>query len=497
MPGAGAGTGTPPLSRVAVSSVLWQGLSFLLGKGFTLLATVVLARLLTPADFGVVGLALVFITFAEYVSDLGVAQGLVYFRPDRGDEDAALALSLLAGAFLCLLGLLAAPAIAGFFSHPELIPMVRVLSVALLLGSARQVPDALLRRELAFQNRLKTEIARAVSQGVVSIALAAAGAGAWAIVWGYVAGGLAWSATAWAVVPYRPSKEFARAVRTRARRLLGYGAPAAAQGLLAALIFDVDYVVVGSVLGAEALGAYTLAFRLPQLVIINVFFVLSSVAFPLFSRARDDASRLARGYLTSIRLQSAYGVGAGVGLCLVAPLVVPVVFGPRWARSIGPLEALALYAAARSLGTGAVDVYKSIGRPGLAAAVGAVRLTILVPALLVAAPHGIGAVAWTQAALAFVFAAGMQAIATETVGLRRRDVALALRPAVVLGAGTALGAGAVRWGLTGPYGPRLAAAVVAGAVGGIGALWLLDAQFVRDVRELVRARRGPAALRST
>jgi lipopolysaccharide exporter len=484
------------LSRLAVRGVLWQAISFGLGRALTLVATVVLARLLTPAEFGLVGLALVFVTFAEYLTDLGVAQALVYFERDERLQDAALALCTLAGGVLAGAGLLAAPAIADFFGAGEVEPMVRVLSAALLLSALRQVPVALLRRELSFRRLFATELARTLVQGAVSIVLAATGAGAWAIVWGYVAGAAACSVVAWALADYRPGLRFMGALSAPpARRLLGYGGPAAAQALLAALIFDVDYLIVGSVLGAEALGTYTLAFRLPQVVIIGVFAVLSAVAFPMFSRARADPARLKRGYLTSVRLQSAYGVAAGIGLCMVAPMVVPVLFGPRWSAAVVPLEALALYAAARSLGAGAVDVYKGIGRPQIGVAVALVRLALLVPALVLAAHSGgIEAVAWTQAALALAFAAGMQSVAARIVGLGLADLGRALRPALALAGGIVVGAGLVRWGLAGPEGLRLVAAVVAGAGCGLAALWRLDSGFLQESRALLVAGRGRPAV---
>jgi PST family polysaccharide transporter len=341
-----------------------------------------------------------------------------------------------------------------------------------------------------------SELARTLVQGVVSIALAATGAGAWAIVWGYVAGGVAGTVAAWVLSDYRPGRGVLRPpVPSLARRLLRYGVPVAGQALFAALIFDVDFVIVGRVLGGEALGIYTIAFRLPQVAIIGVFAVLSTVAFPMFSRARADPIRLRRGYLTSIRLQSAYGVGAGVGLFMIAPMVVPVVFGPQWVAAIVPLEALALYASARSLGAGAVDVYKGIGRPGLGLLVALLRLAVLVPALLLAARHGgIDAVAWTQAGLALVFAAGMQAVAARAVGLGFREIGRAVRPALALGAGVAVGAGVARWGLNGPDGLRLAAAVLGGATCGLVALWRTDARFLRESWALLTAGRGRTAV---
>jgi PST family polysaccharide transporter len=196
-----------------------------------------------------------------------------------------------------------------------------------------------------------------------------------------------------------------------------------------------------------------------------------------------------------VRLLSAYGVAAGVGLFMVAPMLVPVVFGPKWAAAVVPLQALSLYAAARSLGAGAVDVYKGIGRPEIGVAVALVRLALLVPALVLAAHHGgIDGVAWTQAGLALAFAAGMQSVAARVVGVALADLARAMRPALALGGGVVVGAGLVRWGLTGPDGLRLVVAIMAGAGCGLAALWRVDIGFLQESRALLAAGRGRPAV---
>jgi lipopolysaccharide exporter len=380
---------------------------------------------------------------------------------------------------------LAAPVVADFFNRPEVAPMFRVLSLSLFLVAVRQVPDALLRRELRFRRRAVAEASRALAQGAVSIALALGGLGAWAIVWGYLAGNLTWCLAAWALAGYRPSVHFWRLTRATSGPLLRYGAPAAGQGLLAGLIFNVDYVVVGHFLGAEALGLYTLAFRLPQMLVINVFFLISAVAFPIFSRARDDPERLRSGYLASLRLEAAYGVGAGVALAVSAPMLVPVLFGPGWEASVAPLQALGVYATFRALGFGAVDVYKAIGRPGLAAAVSFARLIVLVPTLIVATHFGIEGVAWAQAALAFVFAVFMQSVACRILCVPVRALWSAARPALAVAVGVTAGIGAVRLGLPGPDALKLAAAVPAAAVGALTLLWTTDRGFVTELLVLL------------
>ncbi len=482
-----------PLSRAAVGGVAWQSLSYLLGKLLVLLSTVVLARLLTPSDFGVVGLALIFIAYVEGITDLGVAEALVYMPPHEGRNDAALLLSLVWSALLMAVAMMAAPFVARFFHHPDITTMFRVLSLSLLIRGTAEVPEALLRKNLRFRQRLRADLGRVLAQGAVSIALAFAGLGPWAIVYGYLTASLVWSVVAWTLVGYRPGWRFWQASGHLVRPLLAFGIPAAGNVLLLSVVFDIDYLIVGRQLGARALGWYTLAFRVPELVIINVFYVLSAVAFPVFSKAQGNIERLRRGYVKSVALQSTYGVGAGVGLAMIAPMAVHVIFGSKWTPSIVPLEALALYAAFRALGVGSVDVYKATGRPRLAFWLSVVRLAAVLPALLVAVHFGIDGVAWAQAVVALLLAVLMQAVACRILRIPPSRLAAALIPALALGAGVAIGALAVRLWLPGPESVRLVAAAVAGGLSGIVALRLAAQDFLPDVRFLLRSGRARAS----
>lgn len=481
------------LARAAAGGVAWQGSSYLLGKLLVLATTAALARLLAPADFGVVGLALVFIAYADGITDLGVAEALVYLPASERTRDAALVLSLVTSGILCLAGVLAAPAVGAFFHRPDAAPMVRVLALSLLVSGSAEVPDALLRRGFAFRQRFGADLGRVLVQGAASVALAASGAGPWSIVGGYLAGGIVWSAVAWSLAGYRPGRGWWRVRREVAGPLLAYGAPAAANVLLLSLVFDVDYLIVGRRLGPSALGFYTLAFRLPEMAIINVFVVLSAVSFPLFSRARQDPGRLRRAYLTVVRLESTYGVAAGAVLAVTAPLVVSVLFGGRWQRSVGPLEALALYAAFRSLGMGAVDAYKGTGRPRVALLLALVRLAVVVPALLVGARFGIVGVAWAQAIVALAMAVAMQAVAARVLGLSVAALLEAVRPAALAGALGAAAALGVRFALPRPAAMSLVLAAMAGAGGALGGARLGDRNLPRLVLRLVRGQAPPRA----
>lgn len=448
------------LARQGVSGALWQGSAQIVGKAIVLVTTIVLARLLSPEEYGLVALALVVMSYAETVADAGVAQALVYLDRTTETVRSALLISLLVGGALAGAALAGAPLVADFFGRDDVTPLVRVLAVSLFASAVAAVPESLLRRELLFRRLTGATLVRSVGTGALAMGLAFAGHGAWSLAIGTAGGTAAYAFACWFLLPQRVSPRFWRVHAPSLRSTLAYGAPVAGSNLLARLVFDLDYLIVGRILGAQALGYYTMAFRLPELLIINVFFVLSTVMFPLYSKVRHDRVLLREGYLRSVQLQSLYGVTAGAGLAMVAPSLVPALFGDRWTPVVFPLVFLALYAAARSLGAGANDVYKAIGRPGLSVWVSLARLAILIPALLVATRWGITGVAAAQLGVTLVFAAGMQVLASRVIGVRAGQLLRAVAPGVccgVLVVLAGLGMRALPW----PNGPLLTAAIVA------------------------------------
>ncbi|GAA5651224.1 teichuronic acid biosynthesis protein TuaB [Geodermatophilus obscurus DSM 43160] len=428
-----------------------------------------------------------FVTYAQTVADAGVAQALVYLPRTPATVRAATLCALLVGALLVTVAIVAAPLVAVFFQRPDVAPLVRLCAVSLLAASVGSVPEALLRRDLHFSRITVARVVSAVATGATSIGLAVAGAGAWAIAWGAVVGSTTAAVVSWIVLPTRPDALLWRTTRSDVRAVLAYGVPVAGASLLGKFVFDADYLIIGRQLGAEQLAYYTFAFKLPELVILNVFFVLLSVTFPLFTRTRSDPERLRRGYLFSVRLQSLYGVVVGVGLAVTAPLAVQVLFGEAWAPAAGALVALALYAALRTIGGGANEVYKALGRPGIPVAISVVRLVLLVPVLLFATRWGIVGVAWAQVALAAVFAIAMQAVALRVLRLDARRLLQALAPAASVAPVVALVAGFL---VHLPFTPVLAL-VVAVAGGGAAAAAVLAVAYpalVKDVLGLLRRR---------
>src|SRR3954453_5410657 len=178
----------------------WQGSSFLFGKLSVLATTLILARLLVPADFGLVAVATVFIGYADSFADLGVAQALVYLPRTRRIARAALVCAVGSGLLIAGAAFAAAPEIAELFHQPDAAPLIRLLSVSLLGGALAAVPEALLRRDLQFRRLSLAAVIRSVAVAIVSITLAVTGSGAISLVWGTLAGACAYVVATWGLL---------------------------------------------------------------------------------------------------------------------------------------------------------------------------------------------------------------------------------------------------------------------------------------------------------
>ena len=475
-------------AAAAVNGLTWVGLQYVLGRGLLLASFIVIARELSPEEFGLYAAALVFITYAGAIVDLGVAQALVYLGTARERADAALAASIAVGGLIAAATAMGAPVLADFFGRDDVAPMIRWLSLSLFISILGVVPDAILRARLRFRRRFVAQLAGIGTQAAVTIGFGVAGAGPWALVWGQLAGVTVAGLAAWVLAGYRPSRGFWRPDAANVRALVAYGAPLAGHTLIITLVADIDYLIVGRRLGSVALGFYAVAFRIPQMVVTNLFFIFSQVMFPIYSATREDRTRLQRGFVSAIRLQSLVGVTIGAGLAVIAPVLVPFVFGDKWSASIVPLQALALYAAFRSLAGGAADVFSATGRPRLALWSSLSQLVVLVPALLIATGAGIEGVAWTQAGMALVIAVALLGVAGTLVGLGARGLTAAVAPSLAAGAGTAAAVAAVRFLMPGPTAVRLAVAMIAGAAAGLAVFSATDPGSASELRGLVRAR---------
>ncbi|MBB3087068.1 lipopolysaccharide biosynthesis protein [Geodermatophilus sabuli] len=476
-------------ARTAGSSFFWSAVSFTASKLLVFVVTLVMARLLVPEDFGVVSVGLAIVAFLEVALDLGVGSALVY-EQERGITprvQTAFTLNLGIAAVCTLAGVLAAPAVAEVFDVDDT-NLLRVLFLYFLLRGLVQVPDAVLRRDLAFRRRALVEVSRAVARGAVSVPLAVAGAGPWALVVGILASeGLGVVLTWWAT-RFFPTFRLDTAV---ARTLLGFGTAVLTLKILGAVLENADYYIVGAKLGPYDLGIYTLAYRVPEIVLANVFWIFSSVAFSIYSRARsDDASELGTVATRALQLITLFAFPAGVGVAVVSMPLTVALLGWEWEDAAGPMFFVALSMAASSIGYASGDVFPAVGRPGLLIKIVAPMVVVKVTGLLLAAPFGLTAMAATLFGMSVVFAAVRLTVANRLLSLPASRSLRAMMPGTV----AAIGAGAAALPIVlsmEPEAETLALAIPAGILGAGAMLLLFCRPVLRELSALAASMRRP------
>lgn len=474
----------------ALHGVFWTYLAYYSGKLLVFVSTIILARILSKDDFGVAAFALTVISFLEVLADLGIGPALIYHSNETGTSDTAFWLGMLLSTVLAVITLIMAPLIGSFFHDTRAIPVVQVLALSFPIAGLGNIHDVLLRKELSFQRKFLPDISRSIGKGVTSIFLAVAGFGAWSLIIGQLAGGLLGTIALWVVYPWRPSFGFDL---NKSRTLLNYGINIVAVDALGIILVNTDYLVVGRYLGASLLGVYTLAFRIPDLLIMQFCALISKVIFPIYSKLRNDPTALKRGFLMTMRYVALVTVPLSFGMMLVARPLILVVFGSKWVEAIPVLQAISIYSLMLSLAYNAGDVYKAQGRPEVLTRISFFRILVLLPSLYWAASQAksIEMVGWAHAIVAFIFGLITLVIASQLLHAPLKELAVALRPSVL--AGAVMGVTVLALMFTIQNAGELVQLVIGVAVGGMAyaaALWILERSIVLETFQILRGALG-------
>jgi O-antigen/teichoic acid export membrane protein/GT2 family glycosyltransferase len=327
------------LARRAAAAAPWRMGSVAVIGLSQLVVGVVLARLLTPADFGVVTLALVVLGLVQPLADLGLANALVQ-RQDLTDRHVrtAFTFSALAGLAITAAVVAGAPWIAMLLRNPAMAPVFRLLGLAILLRGVSSAAGALLRRRLDFRRQFLIDgISYLLGYGAVATTLATYGYGVWGLAWGALLQAAVASVAQLAAVrhawrPLLAPRELGE--------LLRFGVGNAVSGSANYVALNGDNFVVGRWLGAAGLGVYDRAYFLMNLPYTCVANVLSGVMFPALSRAQQDPAALRCAYLVVTQLTAMVAAPAMATIAVAAPHLVPALYGPQWSGAVLPLQIL-------------------------------------------------------------------------------------------------------------------------------------------------------------
>lgn len=377
-----------------IGGVFWIATTKGLGQVITWAITIFVIRLLDPSDYGLMGMATLFIGFLLLFNEFGLGAAIVQ-NGGLDDEHiwslrwAILLINLVLFAFV----LAGAPTAAAYFREPALVPILRLLGTAFVINGIGAPSMYLLQRSMAFRRKSQAEVAGHLAGGILTVALAASGFGVWSLVSGYLASQLTTN-TLYCV--YRPIRLGGSPSLRRITGLLKFGVQIAFARVLWYASSNADFLIVGRVLGTVQLGFYSLAFQLSSMPIDKIVGIVTQVAFPSFCAVQTDDERLRRYFVKLVGSIALVTFPMFLGLYSVAGDLVAVLFTEKWVAVIVPFQTLCVIACLRAIDTLNSPLVIAKGRPDIILANNLVRALLMPLAFYIGTRGGLEgvAIAW-------------------------------------------------------------------------------------------------------
>jgi|tagenome__1003787_1003787.scaffolds.fasta_scaffold20964258_3 O-antigen/teichoic acid export membrane protein len=487
----GTGTGpAPPLRAATAKGFVWSITQQVVIRFLSLVGFVVLARLLTPRDYGVVALATVFVSFLQIIAAAGMSQVLVQRREiDRADLDTVFWIGLGISAALTVLLAVAAWPLADAYGEPQLRGVLQVLSLTFISVGAGSTHLAVLQRRLAFKGIATATIIGNIVATIVGIAFAYAGLGVWSLVVQTLLGSYIATAGVIALSGYRPGSEVSGerfwGLFAASRHFVG-------TSFMYFLTGRTDDFLVGGVLGSAALGIYTIAYRLLTVMIDVLSASARSVAFPAFSRVQDEKERLSRAYSSATRMTAAISMPTFMFVCAAAPEIVHVLFGAKWAAAVPVMRILCLFGPVQAVMQFNGALLQSIGRARFVFWLQVGSTALQVVGFAIAVSHGIEWVAASFVIRAYLTAPVGLIAAAHSVDASLGEHLRGVVPPLISTAAMVAVVLAVHAALAGSLAPLplLLALMFAGAGVYLGVLWLIGRRTFSEALVYARAALG-------
>lgn len=345
------------------SGILWTSIQTIINRGFGFIVKLVLARLLLPEDFGLIGMSIVFIGLIRVFNEMGMSAALIQRKKEllkESDFHTAFWTGIVWALLVFLIvSLLIGPLAAWFYETPILVKIIPALSISILVNPISLVHQVQLTKNLNFKKLAIINNVGSVGSGILALLFAYFNAGVWALVINSVAGAfimvpLFFKATGW-----RPKFKWSKKAF---RKLFGFGVYTTGTNLFGKLTSNIDYLIVGKLIGASALGFYSFAFIITDIFRGQLMGVIKSVMYPVFAQLQDEPDKMKNYYLTVIRINALLVNPVMFGIILFSDFLIPKLFGIKWTDSIILIKILATSVIIHMLVSNNSSLYRAKGK---------------------------------------------------------------------------------------------------------------------------------------
>ncbi len=374
------------LKKITTRNISYNAVATILLAGVQFLTNVVLARILTPADYGIVGFANIFIAFMMQFGDFGINNALIQ-QKELNDStlNTAVTLKALLSGLIFVLLLVGAPLALYFVDRPEIVTVIRLLSLNFLFSVGSFLPQVLLTRKLDYRKLAIPGTVSVIIGSTLAISMAYSGFGFWSMTANSITVAFITALGLNLLCPFPLSFQFDSAV---AKRLLRFGSSVLIPGVIVFIIFNTDNFVIGTMRGEEQLGYYALAFSWGSMVCTQLATLFHKVLFPTFARLQHDLPAMKKAYLTSVRYIAFLALPVNAFLLVYGREFLMYVLGrgtERWLPALLAFQILCVYGIFRAILEPLGNVIFGIGKPELCLKaiilVAAIELGLLYPAI--------------------------------------------------------------------------------------------------------------------
>lgn len=421
----------PPQGRsvreAALTGVRWYAVIRVIAEVAGLATSVILARLVAPAEFGSVAVAFAIVSLTGGMLGLGLVSPLVQRREiGRNELEATSFLSLAAATLLVALFELVLPPVTEPLFGDRTTHLIQISALAFPFIALGIVPGAQLQRRLDFQRLSVFELISQLSGAAVSVVAAVEGAGGKAIIFGSIASAAAQALMLCLSAPLARPLPHRRAISG----LLGFGASAGLSSIVYSAYQNIDYMILGARLGTVELGYYWRGFQLGVEYQGKVSRIMLQLAFPIYSRLNDlDAIRRMRARIVRVHASTLFPLL--MLLAAVAPVLIPFLYGDRWSPAVLPTQILSIAGLAAVVGTGGGPLLLAAGRPRWLLAVNLTALTFFSVVVYLMAPLGIVAVCVSVAVYQVTVTIAVQLLLQRLLGIRVAVLIADVGPALI------------------------------------------------------------------
>lgn len=379
-------------NKKVFSSLVWKTMERGGVQGVSFFVSIILARILTPEEFGLISLVTIFITLANVFVQSGFNTALIQKKNvDSLDYSTVFYFSISIVGILYVLIFIASPFIAKFYNEPLLNPVLKVLSLILFLGAINSIQIAVISRNMEFKKLFLSSIGSVMFSGIVGVTLAYSGFGIWALVAQQISSQLLTVVIMFFTVNWRPKLQFSQ---KRFRSLFSYGNKILLASLIDSFYLNLRSLTIGKFFNAEMVGFYNRGKQFPTVIVSNIDGSIQSVMLPTYSAYQDNKRRVKDMVRRSIVTSSFLIFPLMAGLFIVATPLVEVVLTKKWLPCVPFLQIYCLVYAIRPIQTANIQAIKGMGLSSTFLRLEAINKTVGIIILIISVPFGVLAIAW-------------------------------------------------------------------------------------------------------